>query len=550
MSVLIAANNASTTLAQSISSSTTTITLATGTGSVFPSPTGNQAFKLSLTDASTRLQHEVTLCTSRSGDVCTVLRGQEGTTAQSWSAGDIVANLPTAGTMQNAVQIDQLQQNYYQFGVGTVVNDTYTSSITTDLTSLNDGMIVYMRSPQTNQTNNVFFILVMNGVSVGPLPIIKGTNVGLATGDMPGTNADAQLMYNSSYSAWTLMNPTTSPVSTTVTQPTGSVIMWTNTTPPLGWLLCNGQAVSRISYSGLFAIIGLSFGSGDGVNTFNLPNYQNMMPIGAGAAYGLAATGGSVTSTLVTANIPSHNHSAVSTSTSSSSSLSNSTANSNSVSTSNPTGTATSVSTATPTGTAVSTSTSSTTGTAVSTSTSITSGTASSSSVSTFTGNALPTHTHSAVDSGHQHSYVSYASFAPQTGSSTPCWYQTSSQKTGIGYANVTIGTTSAGTPSGSVSTTTSTALLGLSTTTNTNTALSLSTTTNTATSLSLSTPVTTNTTLTLDVPVATTTTTSVNTTTATTTGTVTTTSIGNTGSGTAFTTISPYLAIYFIIRT
>ena len=550
MAVLLAANNAATTLAQSINSVTTTITLATGTGGSFPQPTGEQAFKLSLTDANTRLQHEITLCTARSGDVCTVIRGQEGTTAQGWSAGDIVANLPTAGTMENAVQQDQLQRNVFQYAVATGSSDLIQVTLTSDLTTVNDGMTFTFRSTAPNNTNNPTLTLTLNGNPIGPLPIVKGSNVTLATGDIMGPNADITVMYSSTFASWILMNPGTSPLPSTLGVPTGSVTMWTNATPPTGWLLCNGQAVSRVTYSGLFAVIGLTFGSGDGVNTFNVPNFQNLMPIGAGAIYGLGAIGGSVTSTLSTPNLPSHNHSAVSTSTSTSSSLSNSTATSNSVSTSTPTGTATSVSTATPTGTAVSTSTSTTTGTAVSTSTSITSGTASSSSVSTFTGNPLPTHTHSAVDSGHQHSYVYRQQELPQSGSSTYCWVGDVGALTGVGYANVTIGNTSAGTPSGSVSTTTNTALIGLSTSTNTNTALSLSTTTNTATSLSLTTPVTTNTTLTLSVPVATTTTTSVNTTTATTTGTVTSTSIGNTGSGTAFNTISPYLALYFIIRT
>ena len=43
-------------------------------------------------------------------------------------------------------------------------------------------------------------------------------------------------------------------------------------TEKTGWLLCNGQAVSRTDYSDLFAVIGTIFGSGDGNTTFNIPN--------------------------------------------------------------------------------------------------------------------------------------------------------------------------------------------------------------------------------------------------------------------------------------
>ena len=551
MAVIIAANNASTTIANSISSTNTTITLATGTGAAFPSPTGDQAFKLSLTDATTRLQHEITLCTSRTGDVCTVLRGQEGTTAQAWSAGSIAANLPTAGTIASTVQVDQLQQNVYQFGVATGTADIITLTLPSSLTALNDGMMITFKSTASNSVNNPTLTLTLGTTVLGPYGIVKGANVTLATGDIPGAYGDVQMIFNSTFGAWVLLNPTTSPASTTITQPTGSVIMWTNVTPPSGWLLCNGQAVSRTSYSGLFAILGISFGSGDGSTTFNVPNFQNLMPIGAGAVYGLAASGGSITTTLITPNLPSHNHSAVSTSTSTSNSISNSTATSNSVSTSTPTGSAISSSVATPTGSAVSTSTSTTTGTAVSTSTSNTTGSATAVSTSTFTGNALGVHTHSAVDSGHIHNIPYRPNTSSSGGGGFDVGYpQPTSFNTATGFANVTIGSTSAGTPSGSVTTNTAVTLVGLGTTTSTNTALTLNTSTNTSTSLTLSTPVSTTTTLTLSVPVSTTTTTSVNTTTATTTGTITDTSIGNTGSGSAFNTISPYLAVYFIIRT
>lgn len=87
--------------------------------------------------------------------------------------------------------------------------------------------------------------------------------------------------------------------------PSGSLMMWPTTTAPTGFLLCNGNAVSRTTYAALFAIIGSTFGSGDGVNTFNLPDYRNRMPIGAGGLYNLAASGGSKDAVTV-----SHSHTA------------------------------------------------------------------------------------------------------------------------------------------------------------------------------------------------------------------------------------------------
>jgi microcystin-dependent protein len=96
--------------------------------------------------------------------------------------------------------------------------------------------------------------------------------------------------------------------------PTGGLMMWPTATPPTGWLLCNGQAVSRATYSVLFAILGTAFGVGDNSTTFNLPNYTNRVPVGAGGLYATAATGGSKDAVVVghthtgTTNPDSHSH--------------------------------------------------------------------------------------------------------------------------------------------------------------------------------------------------------------------------------------------------
>ncbi|MDF3822337.1 phage tail protein [Leptospira sp. 96542] len=52
----------------------------------------------------------------------------------------------------------------------------------------------------------------------------------------------------------------------------GTLDYWPGNTPPPGALRCNGAAVSRTVYARLFAVIGTTFGAGDGVTTFNLPD--------------------------------------------------------------------------------------------------------------------------------------------------------------------------------------------------------------------------------------------------------------------------------------
>jgi hypothetical protein len=74
---------------------------------------------------------------------------------------------------------------------------------------------------------------------------------------------------------------------------------------------------------------------------------------------------------------------------------------------------------------------------------------------STFTGQALGNHTHTATDSGHSHTYSLPNQAFPQSGSSTPCLYPSyATSSTGVGRANISVTSNSAGTPSGTVSTT------------------------------------------------------------------------------------------------
>ncbi|MDQ5598889.1 hypothetical protein RCE97_03060 [Klebsiella pneumoniae] len=102
---LLANNNAKSVLAAGISASATVITVGTGAGALFPVPVPGQSyFKLTITDAATKTISEIMHVTSVSGDVMTVIRGQEGTAPRVWSTNDIVANLMTAGTFTSCLQ--------------------------------------------------------------------------------------------------------------------------------------------------------------------------------------------------------------------------------------------------------------------------------------------------------------------------------------------------------------------------------------------------------------------------------------------------------------
>ena len=74
--------------------------------------------------------------------------------------------------------------------------------------------------------------------------------------------------------------------------PAGSVILWTGASIPSGWLSCEGTAINRTTYAALFAILGTTFGSGDGASTFNLPDTRDVVVIGKGSNNGLNSGSG------------------------------------------------------------------------------------------------------------------------------------------------------------------------------------------------------------------------------------------------------------------
>lgn len=111
-----------------------------------------------------------------------------------------------------------------------------------------------------------------------------------------------------------------------VSAPAGTVNTYAGSTAPSGWLLCDGRStgILRATYADLFAVVGTTYGSGDGSTTFNLPDMRGRVPAGLdnmggtaasrltatvlSAANTLGATGGTQTHTMTSAEMPSHTH--------------------------------------------------------------------------------------------------------------------------------------------------------------------------------------------------------------------------------------------------
>lgn len=111
-----------------------------------------------------------------------------------------------------------------------------------------------------------------------------------------------------------------------VLMPSGSLMPYAGSSAPTGYFLCDGSAQSRTTYSALFAIIGTTYGSGDGSSTFNIPDLRGRVIAGqdnmggssanrltglSGGVDGdvLGGSGGAESHTLSIAEIPAHTHS-------------------------------------------------------------------------------------------------------------------------------------------------------------------------------------------------------------------------------------------------
>ena len=218
---VIYANNASGKIGAAVATTDLTITLQNGNGSSFPSPSGGDYFPLTLVKSDGTF--EIVKCTARVGDALTVVRSQEGTVAKAFAVGDRVSLRMTAGSMTDFKADRQPLSNL--------------------LTAL---------ASATSAANKFPYYTGPNAVALADITPFARTFLDDADAASVlatlGALASAMLV--------------------------GSVQAFAMTTPPSGFLKCNGQLVSRVTYSALFAAIGTTYGAGDGSTTFNLPDLR------------------------------------------------------------------------------------------------------------------------------------------------------------------------------------------------------------------------------------------------------------------------------------
>jgi microcystin-dependent protein len=268
-------NNATATLAASLSTSSTSITVTTGQGALFPTLGASEYFYATLTNSSNNI--EIVKITARASDTLTAVRAQEGTTALTWNAADKLELRITSAVLTNFAQQDS--PNTFA-GAMTYGGVTLSNAVT------GTGNMVLSASPTISSptiTGGTFSSPTLTTPALGtPSAAVLTNGTGLplttgVTGVLPVANGGTGLTS-----------------LTTIQTPIGSFLWHTMPTPPLNYLEANGAALSRTTYAALFAVIGTTYGSGDGSTTFNVPDvrgyfvrgYDNGRGVDSGRAFG------------------------------------------------------------------------------------------------------------------------------------------------------------------------------------------------------------------------------------------------------------------------
>ena len=206
---------------------------------------------------------------------------------------------PSSGTLTNCT-FPTLNQNT----TGNAATVTTNANLTGGVTSVGNATTVVTNA---NLTGGV--------TSVGNAATVI-TNANL-TGDVTSVGNATTIGAN---------KVTRSMLAATEQMPVGTILMWaggstttatyTTSDVPDGFLLCDGTAVSRSTYSTLFTNLDIRYGNGDGSTTFNLPNLIAFAPVGSKTAS--AKTSGirgnanavatSITTTGATSGVVDHSH--------------------------------------------------------------------------------------------------------------------------------------------------------------------------------------------------------------------------------------------------
>lgn len=173
------ANNATCRLGENVDVNELSIQLETGRGALFPNPDPGQIFVLTIEDLVLGVR-EIMYCTARDGDVVTVERGKEGTTAREWIVSNniVVQNRVTAGTLEYLAEGAGSANVYIQLACSDLVSDLEAGTSKAYVRAPRTFTITEVRASllEASSSGDVTVDINKNGVSIlyTPLTIDQG----------------------------------------------------------------------------------------------------------------------------------------------------------------------------------------------------------------------------------------------------------------------------------------------------------------------------------------------------------------------------------------
>lgn len=259
-------NAVQTSLGANILAADLSIPIGAATG--WPLGAGSDVFTATIGDPANGDTLEKVLVASRSGTTLTITtRGYEGTSAQDWAQGTLIRHTISSTAMNEA--------------------SDHVADGTLHMTDAEHAAIVHTQAMMG--TGSVGQAQLLDD-SVGAGEIIAGA-VGpteLATDAVvAGKIADGAI--DNVLLLTTALRE--------LLCPTGKIVAYGGAAAPTGWGLCDGGAISRTTFADLFAVLGTTYGAGDGSTTFNKPDLRQRFPLGkaaSGTGSVLGATGGTI----------------------------------------------------------------------------------------------------------------------------------------------------------------------------------------------------------------------------------------------------------------
>lgn len=230
-----------------------------------------------------------------------------------------VLTVPNANTILVGTDVTQTLTNKTFIDDSTTFQDNVdnTKRVKFELSGITTGQTRTFNFPNSNDTlvgtnftqtlTNKTIVDTTSNITASSLFSANSTiNVSLASAPSPGFVLTAT---DSTHATW---QPQSIGPGNSV--PIGAVLVWPVSTPPVNFLICDGSAISRITYSTLFNLFltdSLPYGNGDGINTFNLPDLMQRIPMGYSGTGPTAVVGsksGSLLTSLTVNNLPPHSH--------------------------------------------------------------------------------------------------------------------------------------------------------------------------------------------------------------------------------------------------